>query len=29
MTITGDDGGAFELGGFEDPEGNLVYVIHR
>jgi uncharacterized protein len=29
MTIAGDGGGPFELGGFEDPEGNLVYVIHR
>ena len=29
MTITGDGGGAFELGGFEDPEGNLVYIIDR
>jgi len=29
VTITGDGGGAFELGGFEDPEGNLVYIIHR
>jgi predicted enzyme related to lactoylglutathione lyase len=29
MTISGDGGGTFELGGFEDPEGNLVYVIHR
>lgn len=30
MTITVESGGAaFELGGFEDPEGNLVYIIHR